>query len=263
MASPKLEPVGDHTEYRTSEDVPGGTVIPSAANRKEARKKIPLELVTAEIEEGVSVVYDQRLYLGLASGSMMGKSEEDIVNEAARITTEIRRDKLGFDEALVSTRTNGKETQLAAPPTAVPVVSAPPAPDTDQKLVTGSNPSTPDLKLPKVRVAFELPTGTLHTRYHFAERTGNFLVLIFDKSCEVADAFVPVETEHPFYVSVGEGPGSTKFLVQSLGVNLDIAPNIYNSIIIALFVIPEPEPETQPEVPGLDMEPETLGQSTL
>ncbi len=245
MADGKLEPVGDHTKQQQSEDLPNATVIPAAAHNKNGQAA-PMQLIQAEVDEGESTVYDRGLYLGLASGRMQGESEDDIVHEAARITAQVRKSKLGYAEALASTRANGQAgtpTELVVAETPVAAEAVPMQEQQALKApVESAEPGLRDfgnLHIPNVRVTYEGSFGTIRTRYHSAEMSGAFLVLIFDKRCEIVDMYAPPVSNELLKVAVGEGEKQQEYYVQSMGVNLDLDARTINRYIVVLPVVPD------------------------
>ena len=255
------EPVGDHTKQQPSEDLKGGTVIPSAKHNLKNKTQARLELVTAEIEEHVSAIYDQGLYLALATGPMAGKGDEEIINEAARITRDVQDERVTYGEALASIRKNGMEPKR------------PGVLDTQANKVEPDAPAKApmhELFLPSVRVAYDGPFGIIRTRYHSVEQTGEFLVLIFDKRCTIVDSYAPPTSGDILTITVGEANRQKTYYTQALGINLDLDPNTRNMHITVLAVldenhemvleqlgVEETEGELMPQQPG------GIGQSTL
>lgn len=206
-----------------------------------------MALVTAEIEEGVSTVYDHNMYTGLASGRMQGQSEEDIIAEAARITNQLRAKTIDYAEALAMTRGNGQQqtdpvTGTTAAPivpptgTAVPGTEIVPAPAPAQAVVPAATPE--NLFLPNVRVTYEGSFGVMRTRYHSVEMSGEFMVLTFDKRCQRVDMYAPPSSGEVLVVTVGDGESAQKYYATAMGINLDLDPKTINRYIIVLGILP-------------------------
>ncbi len=242
-----IEPVGDHTTPQESTEDVRGTVV-TAARHNDKGKEAKLQLVMAEIDEGESTVYDQGLYRSLAAGRLAGRSDEEVISEAARLTKAVRNHTMEYTAAFESTLVaipTGNVTNMPAqvqqgPPAAVNDIAASGSallgkvPDTYQ---TQQRTLAPDMFLPNVKVAYEGPFGTMRTRYHSVEVANEFLVLTFDKRCEVVDVYYPPQSEGLLEITVGDKE-TTHYYVKALGVNLDLDSTTVNRYIVVLPIVP-------------------------
>ncbi len=226
----KLDPVGDHTSQKPSEDLRGGVVVPSAKHNPKNRGQAKLDLVKVEFGENESAVYEHGLYLALATGPMAGRGEEEIINEAARITQDVQDKKLSYGEALASIRKNGTESKR-------PRVLEAEANRVEPETTVGA--PTVELFLPNVRVAYDGPFGIIRTRYHSVEQTGEFLVLIFDKRCTIVDSYAPPTSANILTVTVGDSGQQRLYYTQALGINLDLDSQTQNMYVVVLAVLDE------------------------
>ena len=101
-----------------------------------------------------------------------------------------------------------------------------------------------EIPAPRVKVAFSGPFGTIRTRYHNVDHTGDFLVLIFDKRCEDVDVYEPpMLNDSILRVEVDSGAHKAGFYCRSLGMNLDLdSRGLY---LVVLIVLPAEDSQVQ------------------
>lgn len=206
--------------YRQSTDIPKGVVIPSAESRESGYRA---QLVQVSLDGGDPVEYEDGIYRTLAGGPMRGQKPDAVIEEAVRLT-KLARAGDGppkFEEIVDRIAESPKETEVESatkPPDDAPEPG--PTPVLDKKTTETERAIS---LLPKVRVQFEGSFGTFRTRYHEVEHCGDFLALLFDNRCEMADMYDPPRRKEMLKVSVGENDEDpTVFSVASIGISLDL-----------------------------------------
>lgn len=230
--------------YTKSEDLPNAVVIPRAEDRVAKEAYIARFIDVPDFpKDGQECRYEAGVYTALASGRMKGHGDADIMLEAAKLTRHAEESGTSF-EALIERVNNGgpnikKTTGMAIEK---PAESAPSPALSKSETVVPVSQKTAEQELfdllPKVRVSFQGSFGIFHTRYHEVSDTGNYLVLLFDQRCSIADMYSPPPMRGVMEVTVGTGEKNAKiFYVMSLGISFELEKR--QMYIITLPLVPE------------------------